>query len=172
MEHPVFVLFALHVFQILCRMGVSSGFLPKIPLTIEVLYATATAILFHLAVVRPHGLKPSYFRFMNKITGNRYADIFLQTPNLLSASYWIFKSFFISWANHYIFLGKVTSHLRKIFSLHFCRVTEINRFLLDHEYQGLSEATKVVRFVPEYDFNQLTSYTQKTWPNICQNNNL
>ena len=76
MGHPVFVLFALHVFQILCRMGVSSGFLPKIPLTIEVLYATATAILFHLAVVRPHGLKPSYFRFMNKITGNRYADIF------------------------------------------------------------------------------------------------
>ena len=93
-------------------------------------------------------------------------------PNLLSASYWIFKSFFISWANHYVFLGKVTSHLRKIFSLHFCRVTEINRFLLDHEYQGLSEATKVVRFVPKYDFNQLTSYTQKTWPNICQNNNL
>ena len=85
---------ALHVFQILCRMGVSSGFLPKIPLTIEVLYATATATLFHLAVVRPHGLKPSYFRFMNKITGNRYADIFYK-PNLLSASYWIFKSFLL-----------------------------------------------------------------------------
>ena len=55
-----------------CKRGVSKGVLPNIPLAKEIIYATATSILFHLAVVKPHKLKPSYFKFMNKITGNRY----------------------------------------------------------------------------------------------------
>lgn len=58
-------------FQILCRQGVSARKLPQIPFANEVLYACGTSILFHLAVVRPHHLKPSYFKFMNRITGNR-----------------------------------------------------------------------------------------------------
>ena len=59
-------------FQVVCKRGVSIEVLPNIPLAKEIIYATATSILFHLAVVSPHKLKPSYFKFMNKITGNRY----------------------------------------------------------------------------------------------------
>ena len=56
----------------MCRLGVSNGTLPNLPFAVEILYASATSILFHLAVVRPHQLKPSYFKFMNRITGDRY----------------------------------------------------------------------------------------------------
>ena len=62
----------LLLFQVVCKRGVSKEVLPNIPLAKEIIYATATSILFHLAVVSPHKLKPSYFKFMNKITGNRY----------------------------------------------------------------------------------------------------
>jgi hypothetical protein len=60
-----------HIFQILISLGVASNRLPKIPLFIEVVYATATAVLFHLSITEPQSLKPSYFAFMNRITGNR-----------------------------------------------------------------------------------------------------
>ncbi len=68
-------LFSLYVcvfFQILCRLGVSRGSIPHIPFFVELLYASATSILFHLGVVTPHKIKPSYWKFMNKITGDRY----------------------------------------------------------------------------------------------------
>ena len=58
--------------EVVCKIGVSKEVLPTIPWAKEVIYASATSILFHLAVVKPHKLKPSYFKFMNKITGNRY----------------------------------------------------------------------------------------------------
>jgi hypothetical protein len=60
-----------YYFQILISLGVASKRLPKIPLFVEVVYATATAVLFHLSITEPQSLKPSYFAFMNRITGNR-----------------------------------------------------------------------------------------------------
>lgn len=61
--------------EILCRLGVSKGWLPNIPFAVELLYATATAVLFHMAVVSPHNLKPSYYAFMRRITGQRVHEI-------------------------------------------------------------------------------------------------
>ena len=54
----------------------------------------------------------------------------------------------------------------------FFRVTEINRFLLDHEYPNISEASKVIRHVPNYDFEKLSPHMQVIWPIICQKNQL
>ena len=57
-------------------------------------------------------------------------------------------------------------HLRNIL---FFRVTEINRFLLDYEYNnGISEATQVVRHVPNYDFNFLGTRMHEVWPEILK----
>ena len=63
----------------------SKEVLPDIPLAKEIIYATATSVLFHLAVVSPHKLKPSYFKFMNKITGNRYYN-FMHLSDFLKIS--------------------------------------------------------------------------------------
>ena len=49
------------------------------------------------------------------------------------------------------------------------RVSEINRFLLDYEYNnGISEATQVVRHVPNYDYNLLGTRMQEVWPEILK----
>ena len=65
---------------------------------------------------------------------------------------------------------------RKMKFLYICifffRVTEINRFLLDHEYPNISEASKVIRHVPNYDFEKLSPHMQVIWPIICQKNQL
>ena len=61
----------VHSLQIMIGLGVTSKMLPKIPLFVEVVYATATAALFHLSITEPQSLKPSYFAFMNRITGDR-----------------------------------------------------------------------------------------------------
>ena len=47
-------------------------------------------------------------------------------------------------------------------------MTEINRFVVDHEYIGLTEAAKVVQHVPNYDFERLSPNMQAIWPKICQ----
>ena len=57
------------------------------------------------------------------------------------------------------------------FVIYFCsfRVSEINRFLLDYEYNnGISEATQVVRHVPNYDFNFLGTRMHEVWPEILK----
>ena len=48
-------------------------------------------------------------------------------------------------------------------------MTEINRFLLDYEYNnGISEATQVVRHVPNYDYNFLGPHMHEVWPEILK----
>ena len=44
----------------------SNGSLPTIPFFIEIIYATSTATLFHIATLEPHNLK----RFVNFLSEN------------------------------------------------------------------------------------------------------
>jgi len=53
----------------------SNGSLPTIPFFIEIIYATSTATLFHIATLEPHNLKRSYWQFLNKITGNKISEV-------------------------------------------------------------------------------------------------
>jgi len=39
------------------------------------LYSLSTAVLFHASVLEPHNLKPAYWRFLNRITHQRIAEM-------------------------------------------------------------------------------------------------
>ncbi|CAG0879794.1 unnamed protein product [Darwinula stevensoni] len=56
-------------------LGMEKGFVRSVPGFTVFLYATSTALLLHAAVVEPHNLKDSYWRFLNRITGNRISEM-------------------------------------------------------------------------------------------------
>jgi hypothetical protein len=49
-------------------VGVNQGTLLSIPGSVPVLYAASTALLLHACVLEPHNLKPSYWKFLNRLT--------------------------------------------------------------------------------------------------------
>uniref|UniRef100_A0A1B6FXY6 Transmembrane protein 135 N-terminal domain-containing protein n=2 Tax=Cuerna arida TaxID=1464854 RepID=A0A1B6FXY6_9HEMI len=57
--------------QILYNMGVDKGHLPPFPGGSVFFHALATAILFHAAIIEPHNVRPSYWRFLTNISGHR-----------------------------------------------------------------------------------------------------
>nr|CAD7441978.1 unnamed protein product [Timema bartmani] len=57
--------------QILYNDAVEKGYLPKLPGFTILLYSISTAILFHAAVLEPHNLRPSYWKFLFTISGGR-----------------------------------------------------------------------------------------------------
>ncbi|KAG8296948.1 hypothetical protein J6590_045789 [Homalodisca vitripennis] len=57
--------------QILYNMGVDKGHLPPFPGGSVFFHALATAILFHAAIIEPHNVRPSYWRFLTTISGHR-----------------------------------------------------------------------------------------------------
>ncbi|TRY77182.1 hypothetical protein TCAL_10938 [Tigriopus californicus] len=61
--------------EIVCTKGVQNGTLPRIPLGVEILYASSTSVLLHLGVVSPQSLKPSYWKFVSRITGDRFLEV-------------------------------------------------------------------------------------------------
>ncbi|XP_022242386.1 transmembrane protein 135-like [Limulus polyphemus] len=57
--------------EIVYTIGVKKRVLPSIPGSILILYAASTALLFYAAFMEPHNLKPTYIRFLNRLTDNR-----------------------------------------------------------------------------------------------------
>ncbi|CAL4170360.1 unnamed protein product, partial [Meganyctiphanes norvegica] len=51
--------------------GMENGYLPCIPYSVELLYSISTGYLFHMAAVEKHNLKPSYWRFLQRLTWGR-----------------------------------------------------------------------------------------------------
>jgi hypothetical protein len=54
--------------------GVSAGALPAIPHFHKLLYTAATTVVFHAAVLEPHNMRTSYWHFLMRLTGGRFAD--------------------------------------------------------------------------------------------------
>ncbi|CAL1277515.1 unnamed protein product [Larinioides sclopetarius] len=52
-------------------MGMEKGTLPHIKCFTPLLYSASTALLFHVAVLEAHNLKPAYFKFLTRVTDNR-----------------------------------------------------------------------------------------------------
>lgn len=50
------------------------------------LYSISTAWLFHVSVVEPHNLKPSYYHFLSKVTGKRLYDMNRQLLDIYGAN--------------------------------------------------------------------------------------
>ncbi|XP_066992281.1 transmembrane protein 135 isoform X1 [Anabrus simplex] len=55
--------------QLMYNDGVGKGFLPELPGATVLLYCTSTAILFHAALLEPHNLRPSYWKFLHRVSG-------------------------------------------------------------------------------------------------------
>ncbi|GLG95671.1 Uncharacterized protein GBIM_02600 [Gryllus bimaculatus] len=49
--------------------GVEKGYFPELPGATILLYCTSTAVLFHAALLEPNNLRPSYWKFLHRISG-------------------------------------------------------------------------------------------------------
>lgn len=58
-------------FEGLYENGCNAGYLPRIPGSVEFLYCLSTGYLFHTCVIDCRNLKPSYLRFLDRLTWHR-----------------------------------------------------------------------------------------------------
>ena len=130
------------MFQISVRRLNARGVLPSPPLFVELWYALATSLLFHMAVVDPGSLKPSYWTFMNTVTGGRLVNIVLFRQYYLADSFWPMN------------LMMMASLIIPNVKLLRRRVSEVNRPLLDLEY-GCDSGAKY-HFYPDFDPKHLS----------------
>lgn len=57
--------------QILYNLGVANNKILQVPGFVIFLYCLCTAILFHAAIIEPHNLRPSYYKFLHSLSGGR-----------------------------------------------------------------------------------------------------
>lgn len=55
------------------NMGIDQNILPKVPGFSELLYCLSTGLLFHVAIIEPNNLRPSYWKFLHGVSGGRIA---------------------------------------------------------------------------------------------------
>ncbi|XP_062601770.1 transmembrane protein 135-like isoform X1 [Saccostrea cucullata] len=59
--------------EVLYFKGISRGFFPYIRCADIIIYSISTAFVFHVAVLEPHNLRPAYWTFLLKVTGNKFS---------------------------------------------------------------------------------------------------
>lgn len=59
--------------EVLYFKGIKEGVVPYIKFADTIIYSISTAFVFHVAVLEPHNLRPAYWKFLCKVTGNRFA---------------------------------------------------------------------------------------------------
>ncbi|XP_017031319.1 transmembrane protein 135 [Drosophila kikkawai] len=57
--------------QLLYNWGVAEGKVPEVPHFSMLMYGFFTAVLFHSAILEARSLRPSYYKFLQNISGNR-----------------------------------------------------------------------------------------------------
>ncbi|XP_053969418.1 transmembrane protein 135 [Anastrepha ludens] len=57
--------------QIGYNLGIQEGVLPRVPGFMLYLYSFCTALLFHAGILEPKTIRPSYFKFLQAISGDR-----------------------------------------------------------------------------------------------------
>ncbi|KAI8046035.1 transmembrane protein 135 isoform X2 [Drosophila gunungcola] len=72
--------------QILCTMGQERGILPRVPHFMLFLYSFFTAVLFHAGILEPKNLRPSYFKFLQAISGDRLTKFNLSAFDVFGLS--------------------------------------------------------------------------------------
>lgn len=71
-DAPSLVLYLMwKTLEALYVRGMEKGYLPCIPYSVEFLYSVSTGYLFHMAAVEKHNLKPSYWKFLQRLTWGR-----------------------------------------------------------------------------------------------------
>ncbi|XP_033112723.1 transmembrane protein 135-like [Anneissia japonica] len=67
--------FLLKILQNLYDNCVKCGYLPTIPHGNTILYALSTSLVLHATVMEPQNIRPSYWNFLLRLTGNRCREI-------------------------------------------------------------------------------------------------
>ncbi|BFZ09258.1 hypothetical protein BsWGS_12296 [Bradybaena similaris] len=86
---------ATKLMEVLYFKGIQSYGFPHIKSADIFIYAFSTAFILHAAVVEPHTLRPGYWKFLLRITNNRFAfmnrkllDVFGVKSSKLRPDYW------------------------------------------------------------------------------------
>ncbi|GFR95400.1 transmembrane protein 135 [Elysia marginata] len=86
---------ATKLVEILYFKGIESYGFPYIKSADIFIYAFSTAFIFHAAVMEPHTLRPGYWKFLLRVTGNRFAmmnrrllDVFGVNSSKIAPDYW------------------------------------------------------------------------------------
>lgn len=81
--------------EVLYFKGIEKKIFPHIPSADVVIYILSTALLFHAAMFEPQSLRPAYWKFLLRITGNKFEtinrqllDIFQTKASLLDPEFW------------------------------------------------------------------------------------
>lgn len=81
--------------EVLYFKGIEINMLPHIPSADKILYMLSTAVLFHAAIFEPQSIRPAYWKFLLRITGNKFKtvnrrllDIFQTKASLMDPEYW------------------------------------------------------------------------------------
>ncbi|XP_045196902.2 transmembrane protein 135-like isoform X2 [Mercenaria mercenaria] len=61
--------------EMLYFKGIASGKVPYIQCADIIIYSISTALVFHAAVIEPHNLRPAYWNFLLRVTGNKFATM-------------------------------------------------------------------------------------------------
>ncbi|KAH8418473.1 hypothetical protein KR009_004712 [Drosophila setifemur] len=72
--------------QIICTMGQQRGILPHVPNFMLFLYSFFTAVLFHAGILEPKSLRPSYYKFLQAISGERLSKFNLSAFDVFGLS--------------------------------------------------------------------------------------
>lgn len=67
--------FMWKTFQISYNLGVEKGYFVEVPYASVFFHAFSTAILFHVAIVEPQNLRPSYWKFLQSMSNGRVAQM-------------------------------------------------------------------------------------------------
>ncbi|XP_033741131.1 transmembrane protein 135-like isoform X2 [Pecten maximus] len=64
---------AFKLAEVLYFKGIEKNLVPYIRCADIIIYSISTAFVFHTAVVEPHNLRPAYWNFLLRVTGNKFA---------------------------------------------------------------------------------------------------
>ncbi|XP_059144483.1 transmembrane protein 135-like [Physella acuta] len=86
---------ATKLVEILYFKGIESYGFPYIKCADIFIYAFSTAFIFHAAVMEPHTLRPGYWKFLLRVTDNKFAlmnrqllDVFGANSSKIKPDYW------------------------------------------------------------------------------------
>ncbi|KAK7493002.1 hypothetical protein BaRGS_00015732, partial [Batillaria attramentaria] len=81
--------------EVMYFKGIEAGKLPHIPCADIFIYAFSTAFVFHAAVMEPHSVRPAYWKWLLRVTDNKFAymnrrllDVFGVNSSRLYPDYW------------------------------------------------------------------------------------
>ena len=115
--------------ETLYHQGVDVGLIPRIPGFGILVYSLSTAFLFHASVLEPHNVKPAYWKFLMRITSNKYR-------------YFWNKFLFFYLTNYCVICNKF-------------RFGEMNRHLIN--VMGTGSSKMLPNFYPVYERNYLSN---------------